>query len=1051
MALRRGFLGVSMVVRSPVWLFAAGLGAAVACAPQKPSEDVELPSLQAHQHSGETWWLQSDFCREGSVAKPAEPADFQAQSKSGPGYEYSLEAGEFLALDVEQLGVDVTVDVWRRDREEVVLRIDSPTGTEGTEEVVLFADTPADYVLFATGAEGRFRVRVRALRMATPEDRSLAMAWRFFSQAEMGRRAGDEIAAVAELYRRAVDLWASLGLKRHEARAWEAMGRLFYRDTEHRPRSVDAFEKALSLYSSSRDTWHQARLLHRLARSWARLDSSERATALYRASLELWTGLGESREQASVLNDLANLLDQMGDLHLAIEAYSQALEIWQKLGLRNAEATTRTNLGHLYMSVGNRRQAIRHYQAALRRIDVANRHRPWILTRLGDALLHHDNTEAALQYYREALSWALKVGDRSFEALALNSIGQAEKRAQRPAVAVASYRRALALYREEGDSSAAVIVMSNLAAAYEALGQPDQAQTLFEEALELATSVRADYTLLEIHHGLARIERNRGRLELAKTHLQKALDILQEFRQRATRTDMRSSFVAIRIDVLELMVSVLVDLAQRDPEKSHVEEALHLTERFRSQGFVDELRAPCFHNQLDPAAQAQLSDLSERINDLHQKQVRSRQAPGASPIRDEEVEWLLERYWQVEANACRAVTPAERERTDVVNFLTGPGIHEGEEDFWAQRLLDPETVLLEYFLGEERSYLWAVTNATVDLHILPARRNLEILSVDLHQRLGKAPMPLRAQALRLALVEAGQQLLGPVADVLQEHSRVVVVTSGSLRSIPFASLPDPTDPSRPLLEAKEISYLPAIAALAEWRYMRRDRRRGEGLAVLADPVVAETDPRWPVGADPSSSLNPMSRLEYSADEALKIRDLAREEPAVFELGFGAHRGLLLSPEIGKTRWLHIAGHGLFDARTPALSSLVLSTIDAAGRHRDAHLRAYEIRRLRFSADLVALSACETALGEAVRGEALTGLGRSFLAAGAGSVMVSLWPVDDGATSELMSLFYQQLWVEGDSPAKALHHAQRWIRTDPRWQEPFYWAAFVLYGDWDLGT
>ncbi len=612
---------------------------ALGCPRQDSLEEVGEPRFSnRHSEKGQAWRLHRDFCHEGRVASQAErDDDLETRPEVGPGYGFSLEAGEFLALDVEQLGVDVVVEIWQRDSNELVLRIDSPTGMEGTEEVVLFADTSSDYVLYAMGSarDGWFRARVRALRAASGEDRALADAWYQFSQAELGRRSSGEIETAAELYRSAIGQWSSLGLTQYEARGWENLGLLFYQNTETRARSVAAYEAALALHRDRGDSRRQGRLLHRLARSWAKLDSHDRAAALYRASLEIWTDLGEKREQASVLNDLANALDRMGDLHLAIEAYSMALDRWQSLGLRAYEATTRTNLGRLYMSVGNRRQAVRHYQAALRLVGggTTNRARPWILTRLGDALLRLDGPATALRHYREALDWSLEAGDRRSEALALNSIGQAEKKAQRPAAAVASYRRALALYQDEGDALAEVIVKSNLAAAYEALGQTDQARELFEEALEQAVAADAMHTLLEIHQGLARIEKSRGCLQMARAHLDQALEVLQALRERVTRIDMRSSFLAIRLDILELMVSVLVDLAAENPEAGYVEEALHVTERLRSEGFLDELRVPCRHDQIDQASRSKLSALAERINSLHYRSRHNKLGEATVPVR----------------------------------------------------------------------------------------------------------------------------------------------------------------------------------------------------------------------------------------------------------------------------------------------------------------------------------------------------------------------------------------------------------------------------------
>ena len=1000
----------------------------------------------------EVWRLEPGFCREGAVTSGGQRRGLATPPSAGPAYRFSLAGGQYLDIEIEQLGTDVVVEVWR-DNRELELRIDSPTGSHGVEKLALVANATSEFVLYAVeaGGEGRFRACVRALRQASREDRIDAQAWRDFSQAQLPRKSGASIEPASALFQSAAERWQAIGAADLAAAAWEKLGLLYYRHPATHSRSVTSYKKALALYRERGDLWHQARLRHDLARAWAKLGLGARAIEQYRASLELWNQLAEVGEQASVLNDLANQYDQMGDLHLAIEVYTEAIERWRSQGLHRREATTLVNLGHLYMSVGNPRRAAERYRTALGLLGrgTTARDRPLILVRLGDALLRLEEPQAAMKLYREALGWSIQTGDRRSQALALNSIGQAQKRAQRPLAALDSYQRALELYRSEGDRWAEMVVLSNFAAAYEALGRIERAQELYERAFESAQLFDSTHTLLEIHHGLARIERSRGHLDVAKGHLDRALRILATLQRRAVRIDMRSSFLDLRIGILELMVSVLVDLAARDGEPSYLEEALVLTEHFRSQGFLDEIRAPCHRDQMDPATWEKLSQLARRINHLHRPS-RERSDPRQTVAVGESLPWLLERYWQIEAVACRPLSLTtdfgDNRGSGVVALPGAIGTGDG---LGTRDLVDSDTILLEYLLTEQRGYLWVVTSKGVDLHLLPPRKALEALVFDLHSRLARSPDPLEVDATHLALAEVARGLLGPVGEELVHFSRLVVVPSGALHSISFASLPNPFAPSAPIGQSMEVAYLPSIAALAQWRRTDGRNTRGDEVAILADPVVTPEDPRWPVGADETLALGGLSRLDYSAEEARQIRALARNEPGLFALGLSAHRDQFFSRQVGRARWLHIASHSLYDSQWPVLSSLVFSVVDSSGHRRDGLLRSYEIPRLNISADLVTLSACETARGEALRGESLTGLGRSFLHAGARHVLVSLWPVDDAATARLMSSFYSALWGDGERPAKALYRAQSAVRADPRWGDPYFWAPFVLYGDWLL--
>ncbi len=142
--------------------------------------------------------------------------------------------------------------------------------------------------------------------------------------------------------------------------------------------------------------------------------------------------------------------------------------------------------------------------------------------------------------------------------------------------------------------------------------------------------------------------------------------------------------------------------------------------------------------------------------------------------------------------------------------------------------------------------------------------------------------------------------------------------------------------------------------------------------------------------------------------------------------------------------LHFASHALLNEKNPELSGIVLSLYNQQGRPQDGLLRSHEIYNLKLGADLVVLSACQTALGKEVRGEGLIGMLRGFMYAGAPRLVVSLWKVDDLATAELMSHFYCGMLRENLRPAAALRAAQAKMAQR---RDPYYWAGFILQGEW----
>lgn len=165
------------------------------------------------------------------------------------------------------------------------------------------------------------------------------------------------------------------------------------------------------------------------------------------------------------------------------------------------------------------------------------------------------------------------------------------------------------------------------------------------------------------------------------------------------------------------------------------------------------------------------------------------------------------------------------------------------------------------------------------------------------------------------------------------------------------------------------------------------------------------------------------------------------------LDFDSNKTAVLDPKLRDYRIIHFATHSLLNNEHPELSGIVMSLVNRRGEPQDGFVRLLDIYNLDLNADLVVLSGCKTALGKNIRAEGLVGLTRGFMYAGAARVMASLWNVDDEATAELMRQFYRAMLVEGQRPAAALRSAQVWMQQHKRWRSPYYWAGFVLQGEW----
>lgn len=309
-----------------------------------------------------------------------------------------------------------------------------------------------------------------------------------------------------------------------------------------------------------------------------------------------------------------------------------------------------------------------------------------------------------------------------------------------------------------------------------------------------------------------------------------------------------------------------------------------------------------------------------------------------------------------------------------------------------------------------------------------------------------------------------RMLLGPVAEGVGGQ-RLLVVADGALQYIPFAALPNPHvggPEAGPLNTDCEVVNLPSVATLAALRLEMAGRVRApKTVAILADPVFSKNDPRVTRpgaglkdgrrSADGSAGAVTFARLPYTRQEVGAITPFVPAGEMKRALDFEASRETAISPELGRYRIIHFATHGLVNSEDPHLTALVLSLVDKSGRPVDGFLRLQDVYNMKLGADLVVLSACQTGLGKEIKGEGLLGLTHGFMYAGAPMVLASLWEVNDRAAVELMGRFYEGMLGEKRlGPTAALRAAQEAMRKQRRWQEPYYWAGFVIQGDWKTG-
>lgn len=810
----------------------------------------------------------------------------------------------------------------------------------------------------------------------------------------------------------------------------------------------------------------------------------------------LWRGVGDRGGLASALLSLGSCYHAVDEKQQALDTLREALAVGQSADDPALVARILYTTATLYGSLGDRQTAKTLGEKAVADARAVGDRRTLAQTlhSLGWTTLFlsesRGDVQRSLGYLREALALRRSLGDLGGEARTLTNLGDAFERLGQRTTARQMLNQALAIDRKTGAKREQGHVLWLLGRGYAASGSLTRASHLFDDALAVSREVGDRGSEAMALYQRAKVRRRTGDLQASRADIEAALDVVETLRGRLGSSELRAYYLAEVFQYYEFYIDLLMQLHAKDPRAGFDAGALGAVERSRARGFVELLAqsGTTVTRGVDPVLLDRLHTVQRALGAKSDERLRvgdgSRGGADVAAI-NRDLESLGLEYETVLARI-RASSPGF---ADLVapRPLDLAGIQ--------HQVLDEGTVLLEYSLGEKRGFLFVVSAGSLATYELPARARIEALARRVHtlvatrRPLGSRDLSLDAdldptmrrdllgqsssRQLQVLLGALGRMVLGPARSAL-DGRRVVVVADGALQYIPFGALTLEDEAAkkgsqrkqayRPLIADCEVLHAPSASAIAVLRSERRPRETSKTLAVVADPVFSRDDERFKAAKKDSAAgegadldlaardtlgvgRSAIPRLKFTREEANAILALVASDERFAALDFVASREWALSHDPARYRMVHFATHGLLDAERPMLSGLVLSMYDEQGNPTQGFLRTSEVFNMELGADLVVLSACQTGLGKNIRGEGLVGLTRAFLYAGASRVVVSLWSVDDEATSHLMAQFYRATIKEGKTPAAALREAQLALLNDPKWAAPYFWAAFAIQGDW----
>jgi len=776
-------------------------------------------------------------------------------------YRMALNKGQFIHAVVEQKGIDVEVELLGPDGKRVG-HMDSLNSAWGPEPMVAIAEIPGEYRLRVISgnpkaAAGKYELRTLALRQATSEDIRHVEANRAVEEGQdlLGQGTTASLQQAAERFERASAFYRSSGEQYDEALALFSLGTAEAQSGNFSA-ALQAYELCLPLFRTLNDKAMQGDTLNSMGGAYDVEGDVIRASHAYGDALTLMSSSGDRLREAVILNNLGKIHYDLGDWQEAGEYYKEALPIFHENGDRAREGIVLKNLGEVSYILGQNEKALEYYRRALvlHRATGDKGSEAATLRQLGSAYRALGNIPQAMRLYEQALALDRVTGDHWSEGITLRLLGNAYTTGGEPQKALENLQRSLLLLHTADDARGEGLTLNALGHAYAVSANPQLAKDAYLKSLEILQKVGDRSSSALALQGLAQVERDEGHLAEARKHAEEALALVEQVRSKAGAQEARASYFATQQSMGEFYIDLLMRMHQQAPAAGHDAEAFQAAERERARSLLEMLAEARvdIRQGVDPKLLQREHEIAGLLNSNAQRLLTLRGSAA-----EEKATALKKAISDLETEQ-QQIELAIRKSSPQYAAMTQPEPQTLKEI--QQQVLDADTVLLEYALGEERSYMWAVSASGLKSFELPKRSEIEksvrevveLLSArgtyikgelpqQKKERVAKADAQLPAAAARLS-----QMVLAPASGELGKKS-LVLVTDGSLQHVPFAMLPVPganAMQATPLIVEHEIVSLPSASTVAELRKQIAGRKPApKTIAVLADPVFQSDDPR----------------------------------------------------------------------------------------------------------------------------------------------------------------------------------------------------------------
>ncbi len=1010
-------------------------------------------------------------------------------------FELMISQPATMKVKVEQCGVDLSCSVIEPGGTEL-FQVDTPTGFWGAETGYWNATQVGTYRVSVTAlptyhtvprecsivvsecSSGEFASQNR-LQTAFNAAKSRRTSDGFLEVATLARQQGDQrmegfaLKKAADVFSRegnfdqAEELYQQAEVKL--VASGERGGRVvsvfaLAQQNEKRGRFRAAslgFERARQLYLELGDHLHWAKRALDVSRNEYCLGNSVAIIPVMEEALAVLKTFNLREAEVLMLSGLAVDYDAGGFYDAAEAAHTQAASLLAESDQPETKLQVWCNQAAHYIFLGRWDDAfdlLRDKALPLAKSHKLTNQTATATYLIGWVWYRRGNLETAYTLCRSALDLLPEINDLRLQAILYHNVATILQKLGKYQEAIDLLeQKAIPRFREL-QSTRDLAAILNIAGRVEADRQNyKQATRYLAESRDLLQSVSSPDWLSNTLYWQARVGILTNHLDQAEADVREAIRLAETIKQN-TPGLAQIDYFATTQTMYDALIEILFRKHNASPAKGYDQEAFLWNERRLARGMVEKMAThDLTQTEVEslPAEWKQLADLKTAIARLAAQRAALLITDQPSPAELEKTE--------------RQLAPLLRARDRLAATVTSPIKPAGltnPELASLQKIVDANTALIEFHVGEFASYAWIMTESGFRSVTLPSKTELQPLINELQASVPRSQAnferpPDHVARINSVLARLSAQLLHPLA-LPASINRLIVVRSDILNWVPLAALSLPEKPALPLLTQCEISYAPSATFASRLLQLESGPiHPAESMLVMADPVFTLADSRLPQVARLNGTKSErveiadsrhafrglrFSRLPASSAEAALIERLFKGK-VVKKLGFDASRSILSEIKADEYQMIHLATHSVIREKDPTLSGLLFSLLDAQGNAQDGFLTLTDIANLPLKADLVVISACQTADGKLIEGEGPLSFSRAFLLAGARTVIGTQWAVDDKATSELMKLFYEQLLTRHLPPVKALRQAQLQMLKNATYQSPEHWAAFECYGDW----